>query len=84
MTLEHLTVVPDSGVVIAPPRGLVSLAAIVVASRREVALAAERGATMSELASTLAGQDRDATVTAREADGAEWTITIGAVVAPRP
>jgi hypothetical protein len=83
VTLDHLTVVPDSGVVIAAPRGLASLAATVVASRREVALAAERGATMSELAATLAGQDRDATVTAQEADGAEWTITIGAATTPR-
>lgn len=39
---------------------------------------------VSDLASRLAGQDRDATVTARDADDAEWTVAIGAAAAPRP
>lgn len=83
MTLEPLTVLPDE-LIIAPPRGLISLAETVVASRRDVALAAERGATMFELAATLASQRRDATVTSREADGTEWTISIGAAETLRP
>ncbi|HUR05611.1 MAG TPA: hypothetical protein VM347_23920 [Nonomuraea sp.] len=77
MTLDHLTVVPEEGLLTVPPRGLVSLLGTVVRARAEVALAVERGTTMSELASTLAGQDRAATATAYEPDGTSWTISLG-------
>ncbi|MET9229137.1 hypothetical protein [Lentzea sp. NPDC003310] len=81
MALEHLAVVPDEGLVIAPPPRLAGLLSAAIRVRGEVTLAMERGATMSELASTLAKQDRPATVTATEANGTSWTISFGAVEA---
>ena len=82
--MTHLSVVPEEEVPFAPPRGLVGLAEVVVRGRHEIALATRRGATMTSIAATLTIQDRAATVTAREPNGIEWTISVSAVEASRP
>lgn len=75
--LESLTAGEEDSLFITPPRGIVSLLRTMVRMRGDLALAVERGATLSDVAATLAGQDRPATVTASEPNGATWTIRLG-------
>jgi hypothetical protein len=82
VTLEPLANVPLEELLATAPRGIAGLLNTVVQTRGKVALAVERGATMSDLANTLAGQDRPATITAREPDGTTWSISLGATEHP--
>ncbi|NKE63764.1 hypothetical protein FXN61_46480 [Lentzea sp. PSKA42] len=82
MTLEPPADVPIEDLLAQVPRGITGLVRTVVQSRGRVALAVERGATMAELAATLAGQTRSASVTAREPDGTTWSISVGAAEHP--
>lgn len=84
MLPDHLPLVQDEGFAAAVPRGLVGLATEMVRARADVSLAVERGLTMSALAETLAAQERPARVTTREANGTEWTITIGGTEVTQP
>lgn len=75
MTIEPFSYIPAEAV--PNPRRLVGLADTVVRVRGEVALAQQRRETMTTLAATLAVQGAKARVTAKEANGTEWSITIG-------
>lgn len=82
--MTHLSVMSGEGLLVAAPRGLVGLAETVVPGRHEIALAERRGVTMTTVAATLAVQERAVTVTAREPNGVEWTISVSAAEAPQP
>lgn len=82
MTLEPLADVPMEEMLVTVRRGVTGLLDTVMQTRGKVALAVERGTTISDLANILAGQDRSATVTAREPDGTTWSISLGATEHP--
>jgi hypothetical protein len=82
VTLEPVADVSLDELLITAPRGITGLLTTVVHTRGKVALAVERGTTMSDLASALASQDRQATITAREPDGTTWSISLGATERP--
>ncbi|RDI20346.1 hypothetical protein [Lentzea flaviverrucosa] len=83
MTLDPFSLGLEDEVT-AAPRRLLNLAETALLARRDVRLTAERGRTMAELAETLSTQDRSATVIAREANGTEWTLSVGTVEAAQP
>ena len=83
MTLESQSDVPLEEVLFTAGQRITGLLNTMVRTRGEVALAVERGITMSTLADTLARQDRQATVTAREPDGTTWSISLGTAEAAR-
>ncbi|MFD9701544.1 hypothetical protein [Lentzea sp. NPDC059081] len=64
------------------PYRLVKLVDTVVRVRAEVALAEQRNETMTILAATLVAGNQQATVTAREPGGVEWTISFGGGAKP--